>query len=109
GRIRTVSNNARERALRAVVVGRTNSLFFGSEEGPDASLSLLSLVQSCRAPGISPLPYLRAVRRPVSTTPPSHGGDLTPLGYKRRKQQAERHLARRQAIDSVVRDLVAGY
>ena len=109
GRIREVSNNGCERALRAVVVGRKNWLFFGSEEGTDASLILLSLVQSCREHGISPLLYLREVLRAVSSTPASQVGDLTPLGYKRRKQQAERHLARRQAIDSVVRDLVAGY
>src|SRR5690606_40025676 len=35
GRIREVSNSGCERALRAVVVGRKNWLFFGSEEGTD--------------------------------------------------------------------------
>lgn len=108
GRVREISNNGCERALRAVVVGRKNWLFFGSEEGTEASLILLSLVQSCREHGISPLLYLRDVLRAVSSTPASRVGDLTPRGWKRRKQEAARQLASRQTIDSVVTDLIAG-
>lgn len=42
-------------ARRAVVVDSKNWLFFGSEEGTEASLILMSLVQPCREHRIRPL------------------------------------------------------
>ncbi len=107
GRIREISNNGCERALRAVVVGRKNWLFFGSEEGTGASLTLLSLVQSCREHGISPLLYLRHVLRAVSSTPASRVLDLTPLGYKRRQSAEDRRVESATAIDAVVNNLIS--
>jgi len=83
GRIRDITNNGCERALRAVVLGRKNWLWFGSEEGAKNSTILMSLVQSCKELGINPLVYLRDVLRAVSQTPASRVRELTPLGWKR--------------------------
>ena len=40
GRIREISNNGCERAMRATVIGRKNWYFFGSEEGAAAATRL---------------------------------------------------------------------
>ena len=108
GRIREISNNGCERALRALVIGRKNWIFFGSEEGTDASLLLLSLVQSCREHGINPLFYLRDVLRGISQTPASRVGELTPLGWKRQQEEAPRPPRPSRTddvVDRVVREL----
>lgn len=105
GRIREISNNGCERALRAVVLGRKNWLFFGSEEGTEASLILMSLVQSCREHGISPLLYLRDVLHAVSVTPASRVADLTPLGWIRSHEKRVRSAAATATIDAVVGSL----
>lgn len=108
GRIREISNNGCERALRAVVIGRKNWLFFGSEEGTEASLILMSLVQSCREHKISPLLYLRDVLRSISLTPASRVNELTPQGWKRRKDAQARRVESQTAIDAVVQNMIAG-
>lgn len=108
GRIREISNNGCERALRAVVLGRKNWLFFGSEEGTEASLILMSLVQSCREHGISPLLYLRDVLHAVSVTPASRVAELTPLGWIRSHERRARSAATTATIDAVVGGLFGG-
>ncbi len=107
GRIREISNNGCERALRAIVLGKKNWLFFGSEEGAGASLILMSLVQSCREHGVSPLLYMRDVLHAISTTPTSRIGELTPLGWKRSAEARTRASDAKSAFDSVVRRLFA--
>jgi hypothetical protein len=104
GRIREISNNGCERALRALVIGRNNWQWFGSEEGAKAGCLLMSLVQSCKELGINPLLYLRDVLQAVGSSPASRIRDLTPKGWKRR--QLETKVAQAQkAITAVVREL----
>ena len=54
-------NNASERALRAVAVGRKNYLFAGSDAGGRSTAVLYSVVGTCRRIGIDPFAYLRDV------------------------------------------------
>ncbi|MCB9889582.1 MAG: transposase [Planctomycetes bacterium] len=91
GRIREISNNGCERALRATVIGRKNWQFFGSEEGAKAAAVMMSLAQSCREHGINPLLYLRDVLHRISTTPQSRIRELTPRGWKAVGDEIERH------------------
>jgi transposase len=105
GAIREISNNGCERALRALVIGRTNWQWFGSEEGARAGCVLMSLVQSCKELGINPLLYLRDVLQAVATTPASRVRDLTPTGWNRRQANAQVAQAQK-AITAVVRELI---
>jgi transposase len=81
----SIDNNASERSLRAVAVGRKNWLFFGNENGGRAAAILYSLVSTCKEIGIDPRSYLRDVllriarERDVTT--------LTPRGWKKRWAQ----------------------
>lgn len=105
GEIRDLTNNGCERALRGVVVGRKNWLFFGSEEGAKNSAVLMSLVQSCKELGLNPLVYVRDVLRAISTTPASKVGDLTPMGFKRRHQEKVGLMVDVTATEAVLRQL----
>jgi len=49
GRIE-IDNNAAERALRAVALGRKNFLFAGSDAGGDSAAAIYSLVGSVKSP-----------------------------------------------------------
>ena len=60
GRIE-IDNNAAERALRAVALGRKNFLFAGSDAGGDRAAAIYSLVGSAKLNGIDPEAYLRFV------------------------------------------------
>jgi hypothetical protein len=53
-----IDNNAAERALRQVAVGRKNWLFCGSEEGGQTAAVLYSVVGTCKRLGVDPFAYL---------------------------------------------------
>jgi transposase len=105
GHIREISNNGCERALRAVVLGRVNWLFFGSDEGARCSLILMSLVQSCKELGISPLSYLRDVMLQVSQVPAARVRELTPKSYKQSAEAAARAVSARRDLAAIVSSL----
>lgn len=105
GRVREISNNGCERALRAPVIGRKNWSFFGSEEGTKAGLIMMSLVQSCREHKINPLLYLRDVLHLISTTPQSRVGELTPRGWKATGNEGERQQCAKAAIAEAIQSL----
>jgi transposase len=54
-----IDNNAAERSLRPLAVGRSNYLFVGSQEGGRTAAVLYSLTQSCRRLGLDTFVYLR--------------------------------------------------
>jgi transposase len=82
-----IHNNDAERALRHVVVGRKNWLFFGSERGARVGANLFSLVASCKALGIHPERYLEDALVRVDTTPASEVAGLTPWAWAREQGQ----------------------
>ena len=54
-----IDNNAAERALRDVAIGRKNWLFFGSHNGGKAAAVFYSLIASAKRQDIDPFEYLR--------------------------------------------------
>ena len=56
-----IDNNAVERAMRPVVLGRNNFLFVGSERGGRAAAIAYSLIETCKLHGVEPYAYLKAV------------------------------------------------
>jgi transposase len=56
-----IDNNAAERSLRSVVMGRKNYLFLGSDSGGQRAASLYSLIATAKLNGIDPAFYLRTV------------------------------------------------
>lgn len=56
-----IDNNAAERALRSVCLGKKNWLFFGNDHGGDRSAMMYSLIETCKLNGINPETYLKHV------------------------------------------------
>jgi len=54
-----IDNNASERALRAIAVGRKNWLFAGSDQGGRTAAVLYTMTQTCKQHHIDPFAYLR--------------------------------------------------
>jgi transposase len=73
-----VDNNASERALRVVALGRKNFYGAGSKEGGRVLAILYSLVTTCEAANVNPFAYLRDVLVRVETEEPEA---LTPANW----------------------------
>ena len=73
-----IHNNDAERALRHVVTGRKNWMFFGCQKGGEVAARLFSLISSCKAMEINPETYLVDVIAAIDTTPASKIEVLTP-------------------------------
>jgi transposase len=89
-----LDNNAAERALRAVAVGRKNWLFYLTPGGGRNAVIVLSLLMSAKAHGLNPAHYLRDVLLRIATE--TDVRKLTPAGWKKHfaaEVQAQRERA----------------
>jgi transposase len=77
GRIE-IDNNAAERALRAVALGRKNFLFVGADSGGERAAAIYSLIGSAKLNGIDPEAYLRHVLERIADHPINRVGELLP-------------------------------
>jgi transposase len=77
GRIE-MDNNAAERALRAVALGRKNYLFAGSDAGGERAAAMYSLIGSAKLNGIDPEAYLTAVLKRIADHPINRIEELLP-------------------------------
>src|SRR5581483_10713039 len=73
-----MDNNAAERALRAVAVGRKNYLFAGSDGGRERAAAIYSLLGSAKLNGIDPEAYMTAVLRCIADHRINRIGELLP-------------------------------
>jgi hypothetical protein len=73
-----IDNNAAERALRVVALGRKNYLFAGSDAGGERAASIYSLIGSAKLNEIDPEAYLREVLTRIADHPVNCIADLLP-------------------------------
>ncbi len=73
-----MDNNAAERALRAVAIGRKNYLFAGSDAGGERAAAIYSLLGSAKLNGIDPEAYMTEVLRRISAHPINRIEELLP-------------------------------
>ncbi|ORE91675.1 transposase [Stappia sp. 22II-S9-Z10] len=77
GRIE-IDNNAAERAIRPIALGRKNWLFAGSDRGGERAAGILSLIETARLNGLDPERYLRDVLTRIADHPINRIADLLP-------------------------------
>ncbi len=77
GRIE-IDNNAAERALRVVALGRKNYLFAGSDAGGERAAAIYSLIGTAKLNGIDPEAYLRDVLSRIADHPINRIEELLP-------------------------------
>ena len=87
GRI-CMSNNAAERALRGVAVGRRNWTFAGSDRGGERAAAIYTLIETCKLNGVDPQAWLADVLRRIADHPASRLDQLLPWHWKNRAEQA---------------------
>jgi len=77
GRIE-IDNNAAERALRGVALGRGNYLFMGSDAGGERAAALYGLLETAKLNGLDPEAYLRDVLGRIADHPVNRVDELLP-------------------------------
>ena len=77
-----LTNNAAERALRGVALGRKSWLFAGSERGGDRAAFMYSLIVTARLNDIDPQAWLADVLGRLPDMTASQVPDLLPWNWK---------------------------
>ena len=74
----SADNTRSERALRKIVVGRKNWLFYGSDLHAEAAAAIFSVIASCRLHRLDPWTYLDEVLRVLPYWPKERHFELAP-------------------------------
>jgi transposase len=80
-----MTNNAAERALRCVAVGRHNWTFAGSDEGGRRAAAIYTLVETCKLNGVDPRAWLADVLARLPDHPARRISELLPWNWKRER------------------------
>ena len=86
GRI-CVSNNAAEREIRPVAMGRKNWTFAGSDEGGYRAAAVYTLIQTAKLNDVDPQAWLADVLARLHDHPAKRIADLLPWNWQRNRQQ----------------------
>jgi transposase len=78
-----IDNNAAERRIRGIAIGRRNWLFAGSDRGGRTAAILYSVIQSAKDHAIEPFAYLRDLFLRIPTYPNKDIHQLLPDNWKR--------------------------
>jgi len=73
-----IDNNAAERSIRAIALGRKNWLFAGSHSGGERAAAIYSLTETAKLNGIDPEAWLRDVLARLASHPAKRIGELLP-------------------------------
>src|ERR1700726_3080678 len=79
-----IDNNAAERALRVVALGRKNFLFAGSNAGGERAAGIYSLLGSAKLNGLDPELYLHHILERIADHPVSRINELLPWNVAHR-------------------------
>ena len=87
GRI-CLTNNAAERALRGLALGRKAWLFAGSDRGADRAAVMFTLIMTAKLNDVDPQAWLADVFTRIASLPQSRLHELLPWEWKKRALQA---------------------
>jgi transposase len=85
GRI-CLSNNAAERALRGIALGRKSWLFAGSDRGGDRAAAMYSLIITAKLNGIDPRAWLADVLARIADHPAARLHELLPWNWRKARE-----------------------
>ena len=76
-----LSNNAAERALRGIALGRKSWLFAGSDRGGQRAAAMYSLIATAKLNGVDPQAWLADVLARINDLPASRLNELLPWNW----------------------------
>ena len=79
-----LSNNAAERALRGIALGRKSWMFCGSDRGGQRAAAMYSLIITAKMNDVDPQAWLADVLRRINGYPASKLDDLLPWNWKQK-------------------------
>ena len=82
-----MSNNAAEREIRPVAMGRKNWTFAGSDEGGHRAAAIYTLIQTAKLNDVDPQAWLADVLARLQDHPAKRIDELLPWNWKRERQQ----------------------
>src|ERR1700688_761758 len=88
GRI-CLSNNAAERAVRGIVLGRKSWLFCGSDRGGERAAVMYSLIVTAKMNDVDPQAWLADVLARIAEHPVQRLDDLLPWNWRNRNKQVD--------------------
>ena len=88
GRI-CLTNNAAERALRGIALGRKSWLFAGSDRGGQRAAFMYSLIVTAKMNEVDPQAWLADVLARIAETPQNRLPELLPWNWKTKNQQSQ--------------------
>lgn len=77
-----MSNNAAERAVRGIAVGRRNWTFCGSDSGGHRAAAMFTLIETCKLNDVDARAWLADVLARIADHPASKVVDLLPWNWK---------------------------
>ena len=77
-----LSNNAAERALRGIALGRKSWLFCGSDRGGERAAAMYSLIVSAKMNDVDPQAWLADVLARIATYPAHRLSELLPWNWR---------------------------
>jgi transposase len=77
-----LSNNAAERALRGIALGRKSWMFCGSDRGGQRAAAMYSLIVSAKMNGVDPQAWLADVLARIAAHPEHRLDELLPWNWK---------------------------
>ncbi len=80
GRI-CLTNNAAERVLRGVALGRKAWLFCGSDRGGERAAAIYTLIATAKLNGVDPRAWLADILRRIADHPASRLDELLPWNW----------------------------
>lgn len=83
-----LTNNAAERALRGIALGRRAWLFAGSDRGGERAASMYTLIATAKLNDINPQAWLADVLGRIADQPASRLDELLPWNWKATQHQA---------------------
>jgi hypothetical protein len=85
-----IDNNAAERAIRAIALGRKNWLFAGCDNGGETAAAIYSLTETAKLNGLDPEAWLRDVLARLATHPAKRIAELLPWSWATARDQTAR-------------------
>lgn len=76
-----IDNNAAERAIRPLALGRKNYLFAGSDKGGERAAAIYSLIETAKLNGLDPEEWLRDVLARIADHPVNRVDQLLPWNW----------------------------